>query len=132
MFKKKKRLLASKCKIQRRKRFRRMLFLRTTHSMRIFGVSPFFKLQKNTKITIKRRQMRSRTFIWCWLSFQMCSCLFCFHGVQCLEKCIRHVGGNKWATISIYMLHLVVLPVQFSSRWYQCAWKSPHALHPVF
>ena len=35
-------------RIQTRKRFNRMLFIRTKHNMRIFGVIPFVKLQNDT------------------------------------------------------------------------------------
>ena len=35
-------------KIQTRKKFNRMLFIRTKHNMQIFGVIPFIKLQNNT------------------------------------------------------------------------------------
>ena len=32
------------------------MFIRTKHSMRIFGVIPFIKLQNDTKTTVKRQK----------------------------------------------------------------------------
>ena len=46
--------LALDPKIQTHKRFQRTLFIRTKHSMQIFGVIPFVKLQNDTQTTVKR------------------------------------------------------------------------------
>ena len=54
------------------KKLKRTLFTVTKHNMRIFGVSPLFKLQ-NTWITVKRWKMKRITRICLWLScFVMC------------------------------------------------------------
>ena len=37
---------------------KKTLFIRTKHNMRIFGVSPFFKLQNNTQATVKWWKLR--------------------------------------------------------------------------
>ena len=42
-----------KIKIQTHKKFKGTLFIRTKHSMRIFGVIPFIKLQNDTSATVK-------------------------------------------------------------------------------
>ena len=50
-------------KIQTHKRFKRTLFISTKHSMRMFGVTPFFKQQNNTWTTVKlwKNEMYAKT-----------------------------------------------------------------------
>ena len=43
-----------KIEIQTHKRFKRTLFIRTKHNMRIFGLIPFIELQNDTETRVKQ------------------------------------------------------------------------------
>ena len=47
--------------IQTHKRIKRTLFIGTEHSMRMFGVIPFIKLQNDIYTTVKRQNIRGKT-----------------------------------------------------------------------
>ena len=67
-----------------------------------------------------------------------CGCMAC----GTLLTCVTSLSQNAQQRCSLRKAlsasqqskqdyHNLPPPVQFSSRWYLCAWKSPYALHPV-
>ena len=63
-----------KISIQTHERFKSTLFIRTKHSMRIFGLIPFTKLQNDTETIVKWRTVwcRAKTLIYLHL-VELCS-----------------------------------------------------------
>jgi len=103
--------------IQTNKRFKRTLFIRIKHNMRILGAIPFIKLQNDTLTQQlngeKRWKMRCRakTLIYFWLSFVVfrVQCLeaipsFCplFRFTRTVDEVYHHALGNRGSSFSSF------------------------------